>query len=681
MKTRLFMQVMGAGVLALSASWRAPAADLDLVENNPFTQMVYVVFDGASATISNGAGAGVSYVQNGAMITFTSTVENIDYVLSGVATGGYVKILGTPAVKITLNGLSLTATNGPALHLASTNRNFVVLAEDTVNTLVDGAAYTEAGEGTLYSVGPIVLGGRGSVSLTGRKKHGIYTASYLRMRGGDVEVLGAVKDGVHTLQAFRMDQGTLNITATGDAIDGDAGTVEINGGAITIQSAADDVKGIKCDGYFRVNGGSINVTMKGVQSKGLKSTADLFINGGTLTFTMSGAMYLTPVSVVTNVSGTIRTNSYVDPSYCTAIKCDSNLIMQAGTLTVTHSGLAGKGISADGDIVIRGGVLDLNTSGGCSTTYTNTSGVLDIASADCLKADRNLEILGGRILALSSGSAGDCLSAEGHLIISNAPSITAATRGVKVLLSGSGQTADYANPKAIKAQGNLTVYGGTIKVTTKNDGGEGLESKGRLTIYGGNLDVTAYDDCLNAASNIAINGGAIFCYSLGNDGIDSNGQMQYNGGTILSSGSTAPEEGFDCDANTFAISGGIMVGTGGASSTPTSSSCTQRSILYSASGMASGTMVLIKSATTNLLVYRIPRSYTSGGGGGGGGGGSLLLFSHPAITAGTTYNIVTGLVVSGGAEFHGFYTGATVSGGTTAKTFTASSSSMVTTVN
>ena len=307
-----------------------------------------------------------------------------------------------------------------------------------------------------------------------------------------------------------------------------------------------------------------------------------------------------------------------------------------------------------------------------------------MAAADCLKADGTLRILGGSVRATSTGAAGDAISAEGAAIIgvagiTNTPYIEAATRGARVFLSGSGESADYSNPKTFSAQGNVTVNGGTFRATTVNDGGEGLESKGILTINGGDLEIYAYDDCINAATNITVNGGRIYCYSTGNDAIDSNGTLAFNGGLIVSSGTTAPEEGFDCDQNTFAIRGGTLVGTGGASSSPTAASCTQRAVLYKAAG-TSGTVVRVATGGADVLVYKLPRTYSGGGGGGPGGGSTAsmtMLFSLPALTN-ATYAIVTNAVVSGGTEFHGLYVGATVTGGTTSKTFTASS--MVTTV-
>lgn len=676
MKNRAGRIVAGMAGLVLSVALCAQAADADYVENAAFPSTVTIAFSGASATVVNGAGAGVTCAQTGAGIVITSVVAGVEYILSGTTAGGYVKIQTTYECKLTLNGVNLTCTNGPAITVQSTNRCFVVLPEGTVNALADSSTYTQSGEGTLYGTGPLIFSGRGSVSVIGRKKHGIYSGKYIRMLGSDVTVAAAVKDGLHAIQFFKMDNGSLTVAATGDGIDADVGYVEINGGSITVQSAADDVKGIKCDGTLTINGGAINMTISGVQSKGLKSTASMAINGGALMFNLSGAMYLATV--------TTPTNTYVDPSYCTAIKSDTNITINAGIITITHTGTAGKGISADGNITIRGGTFDILTTGGCSTVFTNDERVLDVAASDCIKADCNLEILGGTINALSTGNAGDGLSADGSAVIgavnvAGTPVINVATRGQKVLVSGSGSTADYSNPKAFKAVGNLTVNGGVFRATTKNDGGEGMESKAQVTINGGTIEITAYDDCINAANKITINGGMIYCYSLGNDGIDSNGTLEINGGTIVSSGTTAPEEGFDCDQNNFAIKGGILVGTGGGTSTPTSASCTQRSVKYTGTG-TSGVILQVKSAGGNNLVYRIPRSYSGGGGGPGGGGGMVLLYSNPGITGGTTYTIVTNAAVTGGTEFHGLYTGATVTGGTTVKTFTASTTSMVTTV-
>ena len=654
----------------------ALATDADYVESAAFTQTVSVAFSGTTATVSNGAGAGVAVLQDGANVALTSTVAGVEIRVSGTATNASLKIGSSQPLKLVLNSVNLASTTNPAIGVWTSNRCFVVLAKGTTNVLADGAV--NAAGGAFYGSGPLVFSGPGLLNVSGMKKHGISGAGAVRIRDGEIAVPRAVSDAIHA-GSFRLDNGTLALAPAGDGID--AGTVQIDGGALSVLSTSNDVKGIKSDGAMTVGGGVLNLTVRGPQAKGIKC-ADLTVGGGTLLFRLTGAVVLATVTNVATNGTTVTTNVYVDPSYCSAIKCDGNLTVNAGTIAVTHSGTAGKGLSADGDVTISGGTLDLFTSGGNSATFTNADKVLDVAAADCLKADGTLRILGGTVRAISTGAAGDAISAEGAAIIgvegvTNMPYIEAATRGARVYLSGSGNSADYSNPKTFSAQGNVTVNGGTFRATTQNDGGEGLESKGILTIHGGDLEIVSYDDCLNAATNITVNGGRIYCYSTGNDAIDSNGTLTFNGGVIVSSGTTAPEEGFDCDQNTFAIRGGTLVGTGGASSSPTAASCTQRSVLYKATG-TSGTVVRVTTAGTNVLVYKIPRTYSGGGGGPGGGTASLtMLFSLPSLTN-ASYAIVSGATVSGGSEFHGLYVGATVSGGTTSKTFTASS--MVTTV-
>ena len=65
------------------------------------------------------------------------------------------------------------------------------------------------------------------------------------------------------------------------------------------------------------------------------------------------------------------------------------------------------------------------------------------------------------------------------------------TTGEKFYESGYGEDAEYANPKILKAEGDLYIYGGNINIYTENDGGEGLESKNGVYILGGYIIIDA----------------------------------------------------------------------------------------------------------------------------------------------------------------------------------------------
>ena len=213
---------------------------------------------------------------------------------------------------------------------------------------------------------------------------------------------------------------------------------------------------------------------------------------------------------------------------------------------------------------------------------------------------------------------------------------------------------------------------GNYTIKTSQDGGEGLESKAIMTINGGTIEAECYDDCLNASTSLVINGGKIYCYSSGNDGIDSNGTLTITGGLVISSGTTAPEEGFDCDQNTFKITGGVLIGTGGATSDPTSSACTQYSAKCTATSVTFNQVFYVTDSSGNcILAYKMPRAYSS----------MTFLFSCPEIAASTKYTIYKGGTISGTDSFHNYYPGATCSGGTSFKTFTPTTSNKLSTAN
>ena len=172
---------------------------------------------------------------------------------------------------------------------------------------------------------------------------------------------------------------------------------------------------------------------------------------------------------------------------------------------------------------------------------------------------------------------------------------------------------------------------------------------------------------MNASNQLVLNGGTYYAHSDANDGTDSNGAMQINGGFLISNGAAAPEEGFDCDNNQFKITGGTAVGTGGGTSTPTSSVCTQPTLrINTQPGYA---IQVLKSDGTVICTYQCP-TFTGGGGGwpGPGGGNSMvMLFTDPQLQTGQTYTVKYNGTISGGTNANGYYTGnVTYTGGSTA---------------
>lgn len=336
--------------------------------------------------------------------------------------------------------------------------------------------------------------------------------------------------------------------------------------------------------------------------------------------------------------------------------------ISGGTLNITTIGIASKAINSDSDVTISGGNLLLQTTG---DAYFDTD-ENDTSSAAAIKCDGNLVIEDGVTLKTkSTGTGGKGINVGGTLTV-NGGTITVTTTGGQYKY-GSYDTA----AKAIKSDGNLTINNGYIKISTSKTEAEGLESKATLTINNGTVIIQAYDDCINASNHIQINGGKVYCYSTTNDGIDSNGTLTITGGVVISSGTTSPEEGFDCDQNTFKITGGILIGTGGSTSTPTSSVSTQQTLIWGTSGTSGKLINITSSDGTNIMTYKIPRTYNS----------MTLLYSSSDLKTGTTYKINTGGSITGYSdEFYGLYTGGNYSGGTQSTTFAPSSSSKVTSV-
>nr|MCR5047013.1 carbohydrate-binding domain-containing protein [Treponema sp.] len=194
---------------------------------------------------------------------------------------------------------------------------------------------------------------------------------------------------------------------------------------------------------------------------------------------------------------------------------------------------------------------------------------------------------------------------------------------------------------------------------------EGIEGKAGVTISGGTINLATTDDCINSSAtsgNITISGGTIYAYASSNDVVDSNGTLTISGGTLVALTATNPECAFDCDNNTFAITGGTFIGIGTNNfSSPTAASCTQSVIVLSGNylGTVGKTFALEDSSGNAVFAFTIPSAIYSSL-----SSSNIAIFSSPKIVAGTSYSLYSPVTVSGGVSQNGLFTTLpTVSGG------------------
>jgi hypothetical protein len=678
--------------------------DIDSIifrQESPHTgDTVYITYNGNSVTVDNPfADDGVQIHTDGAFVDVESWRMDVPYVVSGSSDNGRLIYYSMTSFHLTLDNLSLS--NPSTVAIAMGVYVPVTLRLKGTSTLADGANGPQVG--TMDMPCELTVNGPGTLQITGNAKHAMNIEGPITINSGTIRILGSDSDGIHGSSNLTWNGGTLEIVSAGsDGLD-ISGNVTIQGGGLTINTTAESQRGIKVSGIFTMNDGSLTLNTSGADSKGIKADSLVYIYGGTLTIANSGDMSKgIKADGDINISGGIiditssgstvlqLVNNQNEPAYCTAIKCDTDINITGGDFTITlpTTNHGGKSISADGNLSISGGDFTITTQGD-GATYTISGNNKDAYTSSCLKSEGNMELLGGNFNLTSTGRGGKGINVGGTLVIgqegANNDDLTlnVTTSGERITITQGGGGpwggGDYANPKGVKAQGNLTINSGNITVhctQTQNEGGECIESKAMLTINGGNIEAySVKDDAVNAAQNLTINGGIYYAHSDNNDGTDSNGTMFLNGGLNISNGARSPEEGFDCDNNQFKITGSTSIGTGGGTSNPSTNVCTQPSLkINTQPGYA---IQILKSDGTIICTYQCP-TFT-GGGGGGWGNSMVMLFTDPQLQTGNSYTVKYNGTISGGTNWNGYYTGnVTYSGG---QSVNVNVNSMVTTVN
>ena len=641
------------------------------VEYSGTQAAVKVAGDIAQYVEAEVSGAHVSVMQS------DEVADEITYSLSGSSSDGEFYMTGSYKTTIELRGLSLTNAvpvySGAAVCIMDGKRVALSVKSGTTNTLTDCASPSSdlAQKSALYCKGHLELKGKGSLTVNGRYAHGIKSAEYMTLKNADITIASAAKDGLSCDEYFLMESGSLTIAGVGDdGIQCDLdGTV--NTGELTDHEGEDS-------GNIYINGGTLGITTTAAGAKCIKADSTLVVNDGVLTL---------------NASGAIDTSDSTDPSYVTALRA-GKVVVNGGSITATVKGTAGRGVAA-WDIETNGGSLNI-TNSAAPTTLSS-----DVKSAKGLKA-LNIALNAGIITITMTGNAGKGISAGSGTQSSSGGgggwgggrpgggggggmgggstwtnikgSYTqgkADGTGPTLTVTTTGSAYSSSSAKAIKAICAVVLYGGTTEVSTKTSGAEGLESKSGVTIAGGKHYFKCYDDCINSAGKIIFDGGVTVCYGYGNDSVDSNagssGAITIGNGAVFAyTTKGSPEEGFDCDNNSYIqITGtgiGISAGAaqGGGSSSITLSNAKQGYAFYtsSVSYQPNRYYTLADANGNNLVTYSFEGSCTS----------SLSLFTAKGMVKGSKYTVKysTSAPTDATTAWHGLYLGSSHVGTTNA---------------
>lgn len=261
---------------------------------------------------------------------------------------------------------------------------------------------------------------------------------------------------------------------------------------------------------------------------------------------LDGAIYSTD-DLIFSGDGSLSVISNLD-----GIVSKVSLIINSGTYTIDADD---DGIRGKDSVAIVDGVFNI-TAGGDGIKSTNeedsTLGTVAIdggsftinSVSDAFQAQTNLTINGGTYNITTTGNT-NSVSAKG-------------IKGVNSVVITGGTIEMTTTDDGVHSDGDISISGGVLTINSKDDG---IHADGMITIDGGTFNITcsegieatyvkindgvitisASDDGINAGNKsnkysvtIEINGGSL-TITMGQgdtDGIDSNGNLYINGGTV-----------------------------------------------------------------------------------------------------------------------------------------------------
>jgi len=687
-----------------------------VVVDAPDSAIVRLILDNVSIACSAGSPVWVANAGK-TIIVLAENSSNLLTEKSSAADSVKAALLST--CNLTLCGpgkLSITANSNDGI---SVNDGLIISSVTLEVTAADNGI-----RGKDYLV---VKSGKLSINAGGdglKSDHDAdYTKGYIAVLAGSIDIVSSgdafdartdalIVDGNVTVKTNQNEDGTgsskglkglvnviigngdINLNCADNAVHS-LGNIAINGGKLTASTSLKNAHGLNSKNLLTISGGNVAIEVCGDESKAIKATGSINLNGGVIDIKTSGGVVLS------------ESGSGFDPSYCAAVKSGDQVIIDGSALAITSSGVAGKGISTEGDFTISSGVLNISTTGN-GASYKDSTGSANSYSSACISCKGAVKISGGTLSLSSTGSAGKGIVSSGAILIGNensSPFLSITTTGSSILVSGTATSgtsrpggmgssnADYSLAKAIKSDSDITIDNGTLSISSADDGikseksitinggtvsvsksTEAMESP-KITVNNGEVHLVASDDGFNATagltaggteqndgSSLVINGGVVTVNTSGGDGIDSNGTFTMKGGTVVVQGpQSQPELGMDVNG-TIDVSGGLLIVSGPNSGNmieAPGTSSSQYSVKVTSTSIGTNFFHVEDAGGKEIVTFKPVRN------------AYYIVFSTPGLKNGSSYSLYTG-GSSTGTSLGGYYSGGSYSGGTLKKTFTIS---------
>ncbi len=590
--------------------------------------------DSVSEENASAAGGGMDYIEiEGSRVTITGEGT---YVLSGTLEDGQIIVDAKKeeTVRLVLDGVSVTCGTSSPFYSKGGNV-IVILAEGTENTFADAEDYQYENEGddepdaAVFSKDDLTFNGTGILNVTGNYNHAVHCKDDLKFVTGTY-VVSAADDGIVGKDSISVKNGNFTIESGDDGMkasnakESDKGYILIEKGSFEITSGGD---GIQAETLLRINDGNIDITADGGSENPRKTSESSEVPGDRGTgmppenMPEDGDMR----EEMTPPEGDMR-------EQMTPPEGDMREGMSPPEEDMREQMTPPEGEPGEGMAPPEGESEEQMTPSEEGTIPADGD-ESDSGSSKALKSYVDLIIAGGEY---SLDSCDDAIHSDQNI------TIEAGTFSVST-----GDDGVHAGQK-------LTVNGGVLDISQSYEGIEGFE----ITVNGGDIRIIASDDGINAAASkdesaedeqksmdvkkgfpeedqgavMTFNGGNVYVDADG-DGLDANGDIFINGGTLTVHGPVSGGNGTLDFASVCKVTGGAFTGTGsiGMAQNPSDDS-TQPVLVWNMSEPVEAGTVLSVYNGSGESIAEVTAEKTA----------QWFAVSSPELKTGETYTICTG---------------------------------------